>query len=55
MNELVFILERIFYDKIILIGGIYSVDFQLIQVKNLQDDNGYLMALIFVWYVSRKI
>ncbi|XP_012061139.1 PREDICTED: nose resistant to fluoxetine protein 6-like [Atta cephalotes] len=34
-NDISFILERIFRDRIFLISDLYSVDFKLIQVKNL--------------------
>ncbi|XP_018399200.1 PREDICTED: uncharacterized protein LOC108776943 [Cyphomyrmex costatus] len=44
INELVFILERALQDKIILIDDLYSVDFQLIQVKDLKDDNEWLSS-----------
>ncbi|KYQ46606.1 Nose resistant to fluoxetine protein 6 [Trachymyrmex zeteki] len=44
INELVLILERVFHDKITLIDDLYSVDFQLIQVKNLKDENEWLSS-----------
>ncbi|KYN22153.1 Nose resistant to fluoxetine protein 6 [Trachymyrmex cornetzi] len=44
INELILILKRIFHDKITLIDDLYSVDFQLIQVKDLKDDNEWLSS-----------
>jgi len=49
-NNLSFILERIFRDK--TIDNSYFTDFKLIQLKDLKDDNEWLMsaALLFIWY-----
>jgi len=57
ISELILILKRVFHDKIILIDDLYSVDFQLIQVKDLKDDNEWLSskALFLVGYVTEKI
>ena len=57
ISELILILKRVFHDKIILIDDLYSVDFQLIQVKDLKDDNEWLSskALFLVGYVTKKI
>jgi len=57
VDNLSFILEKIFRDRDILINDLYSADFQLIQVKNLNDDNKRLSngVLHFVWYVTRNI
>lgn len=57
INELIFILERIFRDRIISIDDVYSTDFRLIQVKDLKDHYEWLFsgAFLFVWYVSNKI
>ncbi|XP_012234695.1 nose resistant to fluoxetine protein 6-like [Linepithema humile] len=41
-NELSFILERIFQDRLLLIGNLYSMDFRLIEVKDLKDDHEWL-------------
>ncbi|XP_067204228.1 nose resistant to fluoxetine protein 6-like [Linepithema humile] len=37
-NDLSFILERIFQDRLLLIGNLYSMDFRLIEVKDLKND-----------------
>lgn len=46
-----------FRDKIILINDLYFADIQLIQVKDLKNDNKWLSsgALSFIWYVSRYL
>ena len=57
ISELILILKRVFHDKITLIDDLYSVDFQLIQVKDLKDNNEWLSskALFLVGYVTKKI
>ncbi|XP_011054560.1 PREDICTED: nose resistant to fluoxetine protein 6 [Acromyrmex echinatior] len=44
MNNISFILERIFRDRILLINDLYSMDLSLIQVKNLKDDHQWLLS-----------
>ncbi|XP_018044351.1 PREDICTED: nose resistant to fluoxetine protein 6-like [Atta colombica] len=44
ISELILILKRVFHDKITLIDDLYSVDFQLIQVKDLKDNNEWLSS-----------
>ncbi|XP_018308518.1 nose resistant to fluoxetine protein 6, partial [Mycetomoellerius zeteki] len=44
MNNISFILEGIFRDRILLINDLYSVDLNLIQVKNLKDDHQWLLS-----------
>jgi len=48
-------LERIFRDRII--DDFYFTDFQLIQLKDLNNDNEWLSggALPFIWYVLRNV
>lgn len=57
INDLIFILERMFRDKVLLIDDLYSMDFRLIQVKDLKDNDEWRAngALPFVWYVSRNV
>ncbi|KYN11375.1 Nose resistant to fluoxetine protein 6 [Trachymyrmex cornetzi] len=43
-NNISFIIEGIFRDRIFLINDLYSVDFNLIQVKNLKDDHQWLLS-----------
>ncbi|XP_018395788.1 PREDICTED: nose resistant to fluoxetine protein 6-like [Cyphomyrmex costatus] len=43
-NDISFILERIFRDRILLISDLYSADFKLIHVKNLQDSYDWLTS-----------
>ncbi|KYN44570.1 Nose resistant to fluoxetine protein 6 [Trachymyrmex septentrionalis] len=43
-NDISFILEKIFRDRIFLISDLYSVDFKLIQVKNLKNDYEWLTS-----------
>jgi len=59
INNLSFILERIFRDEII--DDFYFTDFKLIQLKDLKNDknnkNQWLSggALPFIWYVLRNV
>lgn len=50
-NDISFILEKIFRDRILLISDLYSADFKLIQVKNLKDNYEWLTsgAIPFIW------
>lgn len=52
-NEISFILEKTLHD--ILIGDLLSMNFQLIQVKDLKDNHKWSSngALLFIWYVLR--
>ncbi|XP_032677213.1 nose resistant to fluoxetine protein 6-like [Odontomachus brunneus] len=52
-NNLSFILKRIFRDRTLLIGGLYSADFRLIEVKDLKEDNQWLFngAVFFIGFV----
>ncbi|KYN22734.1 Nose resistant to fluoxetine protein 6 [Trachymyrmex cornetzi] len=43
-NDISFILERIFRDRILLISDLYSADFKLIQVKNLKNNYEWLTS-----------
>ncbi|EGI62963.1 Nose resistant to fluoxetine protein 6 [Acromyrmex echinatior] len=43
-NNISFILKRIFRDRVLLINDLYSVDLNLIQVKNLKDDHQWLLS-----------
>ncbi|XP_018315300.1 LOW QUALITY PROTEIN: nose resistant to fluoxetine protein 6-like [Mycetomoellerius zeteki] len=43
-NDISFILEKIFRDRILLISDLYSADFKLIQVKNLKDNYEWLTS-----------
>ncbi|KYN30536.1 Nose resistant to fluoxetine protein 6 [Trachymyrmex septentrionalis] len=43
-NNISFILEGIFRDRVLLINDLYSVDLNLIQVKNLKDDHQWLLS-----------
>ncbi|KYN13273.1 Nose resistant to fluoxetine protein 6 [Trachymyrmex cornetzi] len=43
-NNISFVLEGIFRDRILLINDLYSVDLNLIQVKNLKDDHQWLLS-----------
>ncbi|XP_012059881.1 PREDICTED: nose resistant to fluoxetine protein 6-like [Atta cephalotes] len=43
-NNISFILERIFRDRVLLINDLYSMDLSLIQVKNLKDDHQWLLS-----------
>ncbi|TGZ53736.1 Uncharacterized protein DBV15_12904 [Temnothorax longispinosus] len=55
INNLSFILERIFRDRVIF-DDLYSADFQLIEVKDLNDDNKRLPHRVYyIWYVSRNV
>ncbi|XP_077264331.1 nose resistant to fluoxetine protein 6-like [Temnothorax americanus] len=38
-NNISFILEKIFHNRVVVIGDLYSAGIQLIQVKDLNDDN----------------
>ncbi|XP_018372628.1 PREDICTED: LOW QUALITY PROTEIN: nose resistant to fluoxetine protein 6-like [Trachymyrmex cornetzi] len=42
-SNISFILEAIFRDRVLLINDLYSVDLNLIQVKNLKDDHQWLL------------
>ncbi|XP_011056219.1 PREDICTED: uncharacterized protein LOC105147126 [Acromyrmex echinatior] len=42
-NNISFILEGIFRDRILLINDLYFVDFNLIQIKNLKDNHQWLL------------
>ncbi|XP_018355372.1 PREDICTED: nose resistant to fluoxetine protein 6-like [Trachymyrmex septentrionalis] len=42
-NNISFILEGIFRDRILLVNDLYSVDLNLIQVKDLKDDHQWLL------------
>ncbi|KAG5344702.1 NRF6 protein, partial [Acromyrmex charruanus] len=42
-NNISFILEGIFRDRILLINNLYSVDLNLIQIKNLKDNHQWLL------------
>ncbi|KYN18520.1 Nose resistant to fluoxetine protein 6 [Trachymyrmex cornetzi] len=44
MNNISFILEGIFRDRVLLINDLYSMDLSLIQVKNLKDDHQWLLS-----------
>lgn len=50
-NDIGFILKKIFRDKVLLISDLYSMDFELIQVKNLKNDYKWLTSGIipFIW------
>ncbi|EZA56849.1 Nose resistant to fluoxetine protein [Ooceraea biroi] len=53
-SDLSFILERIFYNRSLLIGHIYSADFTLIEVKDLKNDYQWLFngtSLLIFWIV----
>ncbi|XP_071643855.1 nose resistant to fluoxetine protein 6-like isoform X1 [Temnothorax longispinosus] len=43
-NDISFILERVFRDRILIISDLYSADFKMIQVKNLKDDYKWLIS-----------
>ncbi|TGZ50217.1 Uncharacterized protein DBV15_12761 [Temnothorax longispinosus] len=54
-NNLSFNLEKIFRDRVIF-DDLYSADFQLIEVKDLNDDNKRLPHRVYyIWYVSRNV
>ncbi|KAL6264246.1 hypothetical protein P5V15_004334 [Pogonomyrmex californicus] len=44
INDLNFIMKKLFHDRIFLISDLYSMDFQLIQIKDLKDDYEWLSA-----------
>ncbi|XP_012225930.1 nose resistant to fluoxetine protein 6-like [Linepithema humile] len=44
INDLSVILERIFQDRLLLIGNLYAMDFRLIEVKDLKDDHQWLFS-----------
>ncbi|KYN12525.1 Nose resistant to fluoxetine protein 6 [Trachymyrmex cornetzi] len=44
MNNISFILEGIFRDRVLLINDLYSMDLSLIKVKNLKDDHQWLLS-----------
>ncbi|XP_029676634.1 nose resistant to fluoxetine protein 6-like [Formica exsecta] len=44
ISELSFILERIFRDRTFLINDLYSMDFKLIEVKDVRDDHQWLFS-----------
>jgi len=49
-NDISFILEKIFRDRIFLISNLYSADFKLIQVKNLINNEWFTSGAIpFIW------
>ncbi|XP_070168533.1 nose resistant to fluoxetine protein 6-like [Polyergus mexicanus] len=50
INDLTLILEKIFRDRIFFISDLYSVDFKLIEIKNLKDDQQWLSydAIFFI-------
>lgn len=55
INDISFILESIFRDRVLLINDLYSVDLSLIQVKDLKDDHQWLLsgAIPLIWYVEK--
>ncbi|XP_018364834.1 PREDICTED: nose resistant to fluoxetine protein 6-like [Trachymyrmex cornetzi] len=44
MNNISFILEGIFRDRVLLINDLYSMNLSLIQVKNLKNDHQWLLS-----------
>ncbi|CAL1684887.1 unnamed protein product [Lasius platythorax] len=44
ISELSLILERIFRDRVFLINDLYSMDFKLIEVKDVRDDYQWLLS-----------
>ncbi|XP_018300565.1 nose resistant to fluoxetine protein 6 [Mycetomoellerius zeteki] len=44
MNNISFILEGIFRDRVLLINDLYSMDLSLIKIKNLKDDHQWLLS-----------
>ncbi|KAM0724887.1 hypothetical protein ACS0PU_009271 [Formica fusca] len=56
INDLSLILEKIFRDRIFSISDLYSVDFKLIEIKNLEDDQQWLSydAIFFIWYIEKS-
>lgn len=54
-NDLSFILEGIFRDRVLVIGDFYSADFRLLEVKDLKDDHQWLFSgsVLFIGYVVR--
>ncbi|XP_024887479.1 nose resistant to fluoxetine protein 6-like [Temnothorax curvispinosus] len=53
VNNVSFILETIFRDRILLINDLYSLDLSLIQVKDLKDDHQWLLSggMLFICVV----
>lgn len=56
ISELSVILERIFRDRALLVNDLYSMDFKLIEVKDVKDDYQWLFSgpILLIWYVEKK-